>query len=141
MLEIQKDKDIYSMTSDPLGYCVIINIINFDGDEYEERNDSFNDVCLIKTAFEALNFSVITYFDLKYEDIFLNLNEIINKQECDNHDAIVLYIHSHGNEKGFITSNNKVIEFREIIDLFSDENCKKFTKKPKIIFFDCCRGG
>ena len=140
MLEIQKDKDIYSMTSDPLGCCVIINIINFDGDEYEERNDSFNDVCLIKTAFEALNFSVITYFDLKYEDIFFHLNELINRKECDHHDAFVLYIYSHGKNNGFITSDNKLIEFDDIIKFFSDKNCGKFSGKPKMIFFDCCRG-
>lgn len=140
MFEIKKSEDIYSMTSNPKGFCVILNIINFEGDKYEERNDSFNDVCLIKSAFEPLNFSVITYFDLKYKDIFLNLNELINREECDHHDAFVLYIHSHGKETGFITSDNKIIEFEDIIEVFSDKNCRKFIEKPKMVFFDCCRG-
>ena len=143
MYRIEKTKisEVYKMTSKPRGYCIIINIINFTGNKFEERNDSVDNVCMIKSAFENLHFSVITYYDLEYKDIFSYLNELTKKQECDNHDAFVLYIGSHGEEEGFIASNNKVISYNEIIDVFSDIKCKKFIKKPKLILFDCCRGG
>ena len=67
------------------------------------------------------------------------LKQVLNSEECNSHDCFVLYIHSHGKDSGFYTSNNNIIQFDQIIQLFSDENCKKFIGKPKLIFFDCGR--
>ena len=128
------------MSSEILGFCVIINIVNIDGNEKLKRNDSIESVNLIRKAFEHLNFEVIIFTDLEDEKIKSKLNQILNNEECNLHDSFVLYIHSHGKEEGFLTANNKVIKFHEIYDLFSNKNCKNLMGKPKLIFFDCCRG-
>lgn len=135
-----RDKDIYKMTSVPRGFCVIINTINFEGDEKKTRNDSIKGVDLICKAFEKLQFTVKIWIDLSDVDIKKKIKELYDRKECEGHDCFVLYVSSHGDNESFSTSNNKHITFDEIIRMFTDKKCKKFAKKPKIIFFDCCRG-
>ena len=52
------------MNSNPLEFCVIVNIINFDEDEQRERIDSVKSVLLIQETFEKLNFKVKIFHDL-----------------------------------------------------------------------------
>ena len=139
MAQNNAQNDVYKMESDPSGYCVIINIINFDGSRNDERNDSIKSVHLIDNIFQYLNFKVKIFTDLKDFEIKSKLNELLNNKECDSHDCFVLYIHSHGKEQGFYTSSNKVIKYDQVIQLFSNANCQKLIGKPKLIFFDCGR--
>ena len=136
-------EDVYKMTSIPLGYCVIINIINFDEDEDErkERTDSVKSVSLIEETFRKLNFKVKIFTDLSDDEMKQKLTDLMSRKECESHDCFVLYIHSHGEQNGFYMANNQVIEFDQVIEFFSNAKCKKFIDKPKILFFDCCRGG
>ena len=129
-------ENVYNTSSDPLDFCVIVNIVNIDGNEQLKRNDSIESVNLIRKAFEYLNFEVRIFTHLKDRKVKSKLNEILNNEECNLHDSFVLYIHSHGKEEGFVAANNKIIQFHEIYDLFSNENCKKLIGKPKLIFFD-----
>lgn len=133
--------DIYKMTSIPRGFCVIINMVNFNGNDEQGRSDSVKSVSLINQRFEELKFKVIIYQDSSDVQIKNLLKELINKEECNLHNCFVLYIHSHGKENGFITANNKIVQFDEITKMFSNKNCKNFINKPKIILFDCCRTG
>ena len=133
--------DVYKMTSNPLGYCVIVNIINFDGAEERERSDSVKSVLLIEETFQKLNFIVKIFHDLSDVQMREKLTDLMSRDECDQHDCFVFYIHSHGQQNGFLMANNQVVKFHEVIQLFSDAKCKKFIGKPKLIFFDCCREG
>ena len=135
-----KNFDVYKMTSNPSGFCVIINIVNFDGNTQLERVDSIKSVYLISETFNQLNFKLKIFHDLKDYEIKSKLNQLLNSEECESYDCFVLYIHSHGKEHGFITANNNVIEYHEIFDLFSNKNSQKLIGKPKLILFDCCRG-
>ena len=135
------DGDIYKMTSNPRGFCVIFNVLNFDGNDEMNRNDSLESVSLVQKTFQRLEFDVKIHQNLSDEQLKKRLRTFLDKEECKFHDCFVLYIHSHGLENGFITANNKIIGFNEIMKMFCNQNCKKFINKPKIIFFDCCRGG
>ena len=128
------------MTSNPLGFCVIINMVNFYGNKQLERSNSIDNVKLIEKTFKCLNFKVKIFNDLNDVEVKLTLNHLISSDECDSHDCFVLYIDSHGRKHGFLTSNNEIIEYHEIFNIFSNTNCKKFVGKPKIILIDCCRG-
>ena len=131
---------VYKMTSNPLGFCIIINIVNIDGHEELTRNDSIENVISIWETFEQLKFKVIIFQDLNDTEIFSKLNQLLNREECKSHDCFVLYIHSHGKENGFITTNNEIIEYHKIYELLLNSKCQKFIRKPKLLFFDCCRG-
>lgn len=131
--------DIYKMTSNPLGFCVIINMVNFDGKTELERSDSIESVYLISKTFEYLNLKMKLFQDLNDLQIKETLKQVLNSEQCNLHDCFVLYIHSHGKDNGFYTSNNNFIQFDKIIQLFSNANCQKFIGKPKLVFFDCGR--
>ena len=135
------DDDVYKMDSNPRGFCVIFNFLNFDNKECESRNDSIESVSKVRNTFEGLQFDVRIHQDFSNKQFFSKLNDLINSDDCKSHDSFILYIHSHGLKNGFLTSNNIIISYNEVIKMFSNRKCKNFTKKPKIILFDCCREG
>lgn len=135
------DDDIYKMSSDPLGFCIIINIINFHGNDAQGRTNSIKSVYLMNNSFRKLKFDVRIHHDLDDNQLKEMLKGYLNKEECNKHDSFVLYIHSHGMKDGFFTANNNLMEFEEIIKIFANSTCKNFINKPKLIFFDCCRTG
>ena len=134
----QKIEEIYKITN---GSCLIINIINFDGNKELKRKGSEDNVKLIKEAFEYHQFKVNDHCDLNDEQIIKLITEQVENENCKSFDAFVLYIHSHGISDSILCSNNKVIRFYQIIELFQDEICGNLLDKPKLIFFDCCRTG
>ena len=135
------------------GFCLIINIINFDGREDIKRNGSEENVKLIEEAFKCHRFEVVIKTDLNNDEMIEVINEQVTNTKCESLDAFVLYIHTHRIADHILCKNSygkdeenknivtNVIHFNKIIKLFSDKNCEKLLKKPKIIFFDCCRTG
>ena len=115
-------------------------MIDYQENKLPSRNSAREYVALIEDIFEQLNFRVEVYENYYYKNMKEEIM-IINSEECNDDDAIVLYIGTHGNEDGFYCSDNKLVKHQEIIDMFSNENCPKFANKPKLILFDCCRGG
>ena len=136
--QINNHKEIYKVTN---GFCLIINIINFDGNEELRRNGSEENVKLIKKAFEYHGFQVNDYCDLNDDQMINLINEQVNHEKCKSFDAFVLYIHSHGIQDTILCKNNNRIHFNQITQLFSDKKCQNLISKPKIIFLDCCRNG
>ena len=136
------------------GLCVVINIKYFVGYEKSTRIDSETSVHKIKEAFEFLNCKVKVHEELDYhftdEEVRNVINESIKSKEFNECDGFVLYIHTHGFENSFLTSNRQLILRNEIIDMFKTEHIMNlndnwakrdlFCKMAKIIFFDCCRG-
>ena len=139
------------------GFCIIINIKYFDGHQEYIRSDSEKNVKNINKTFELLNCKVKIYEEFKYrltdEKVRNVIIESIQSEEFIKCDGFVLYIHTHGFENSFLTSNCQLILRNEIIDMFKTENIlhlingtqwKKednsfYENMPKIIIFDCCR--
>ena len=136
--KIKFDNVIYKIIK---GFCLIINIIDFDGQEKLRRDGSEENVKLIREAFEYHGFEVENHCNLNDEQIIKLINEKVNNENSKSNDAFVLYIHTHGIADSILCSNNKMIKFYEIIGLFQDEICENLINKPKLIFFDCCRNG
>ena len=58
---------VYKMTSNPLGFCVIINIVNFDG------NDEIDD---LKEKMNLLELTIVAIKDAKtWQKVFVNHNK------------------------------------------------------------------
>ena len=137
------------------GFCVVINIKYFDGHEKWTRDKSENNVENIKQTFEFLNCNVNNYEEFDYHFTENQVRNVIIKsiksKEFNECGGFVLYIHTHGFENSFLTSNCELIVRNEIVDLFKTENIldlngsqwKKddsfYENMPKIIVFDCCR--
>ena len=149
-MENHLNENIYKIQK---GFCLIINIINFDGNEDAKRNGSEKNVELIKEAFEYHGFQVNDYCDLNNNQVLDLIDEQVNNKKCKSFDAFVLYINTHGIHDTILCKNSyeknekdeivitKTIHFHEIIELFKDENCEYLLDKPKLIIFDCCRNG
>lgn len=123
------------------GFCMIINIMNFDEREDLKRNGSEESVKLIKEAFEQTGFNVIDYVHLTDAQILNKIDQQINKDQCKPYDAFVLYIHSHGIQDTILCKNNQIIQFYQIIQIFKDDNSENWKNKPKMMVFDCCKDG
>ena len=149
-MEEQLNEDIYRIRN---GFCLIINIVNFDGREELRRDGSEENVKLIKEAFEYHGFKVNDHCNLNDDQVLDLIDKQVNDKECKLYGAFVLYIHTHGIADKILCTNSyeknekneyvlaKAIHFYEIIELFEDENCEHLLNKPKLIFFDCCRNG
>ena len=61
--------NIYKMTSIPRGFCVIFNMLNFDGNNQLDRSDSIQSVSLVQDTFKRLQFGVKIHQDLSYEQL------------------------------------------------------------------------
>ena len=136
--KIKFDDVIYKIIK---GFCLIINIIDFDDRENLKRDGSEENVKLVREAFEYHGFEVESHRNLNNKQIIKLINEKVNNENSKSYDAFVLYIHTHGIADSILCSNNELIKFYEIIGLFQDEICENFINKPKLIFFDCCRNG
>ena len=134
--------EYYKSYSYPRGFCIIINIVNYEIDNDDLRRDgSEESVNLISGIFKYYEFDVRIFTDLNDDKVLNTIEKFISDDECKDHDAFILYIFSHGVEDSILCSNNKLIHFSQIIELFKNQNCENLKDKLKFIFFDCCRKG
>ena len=70
----------------------------------------------------------------------MNLSALKGRIQTD-HPSIVLVFMSHGVREGILGVDRSVVTTEEIKDIFSGRNCPALIGKPKIMFFQACRGG
>ncbi|CAG2101910.1 unnamed protein product [Medioppia subpectinata] len=133
----------YAMESNPRGYCLIFNIIDFPEESiYEERVGSQSDAKRLYQVFQELHFKAKVFTNSYKKDIKLIVDKYSKKRQLLKHDCFVLIVLSHGKDGGvFVASDAKFIAYKDIIDKFNNKNCKNLINKPKLFFFSCCRGG
>lgn len=56
------------------------------------------------------------------------------------YDCFVLFICSHGGKDTFSTADDEKIAIQEVLTPFRVEHCPSLANKPKIFFFNSCRG-
>ncbi|UXI15095.1 Protein spitz [Sarcoptes scabiei] len=130
-------KDFYPINKK--GYCLIINNENFE--TITPRHGSSKDVeKLYDTFSECLDFRVDVHTDMKRKNLLELLKQVCSDESLSNFDMFVLIIMSHGFSSHIICSDEEYISYSEIMMKFSNQNCTFMANKPKIIFFNCCRG-
>ena len=132
-------RDEYEMKRKPRGFCFINN--NFDFEDGEKRIGSNLDVLKLEDTFEKLHFKPIIKQNLSKRELLFELESLAKKEELKDHEAIVISLNSHGCSKHYQCTDNKLVRFNEVLDIFSDDKCEHLRNKPKIILFNCCREG
>ena len=132
-------KNKYQMKRKPRGFCFINN--NFDFEDGCKRIGSDLDVQKLKDTFEELHFKPIIKQNLSKDELLFELKSLAKMKELEDHDAIVISLNSHGYSGYYLCADNEKVNFEEILDIFSDDNCEHLRSKPKLIFFNCCRIG
>lgn len=126
----------YNMGNKPRGNCLILTYDEFHQDKLAPRpGNAVDKENLIKT-FEELDFCVIHRTNLNKE----NSMKVIREMAGQKSDSFVLFVCSHGNEKSFFTSDNEEIALQEVISPFNADKSKGLLHKPKMFFFNSCRG-
>lgn len=135
---LQKD-NIYAIQNIPKGYVVIFNY-NFKGEKGCRIGAGF-DVKNMKDLWEGFGCSVVVKEDLPADEVWKIINKITESKKMLKYDFFVMFIMSHGNTKdSFITADKKFINVEDVLGKFDNKNAKHLIKKPKLFFFQMCRG-
>ncbi|XP_015749947.1 PREDICTED: uncharacterized protein LOC107329787 [Acropora digitifera] len=130
----------YEQKTECAGYCVIINNLQFQGNDEADRKGSEQDVEKLRNLFKLLRFEVIIERELERDQI----KGVAQEYGGKNHDkfvAFVLIVMSHGDEKDCIFGvDNDSISVRNLMKEFQAEKCPSLKGKPKILIIQACRG-
>ncbi|GJQ75906.1 cysteine-type endopeptidase [Trypoxylus dichotomus] len=124
------------------GKVLIINNINFSKDKF--RAGAQVDHKNITNLFKEMGFTVQDHQNKSKQNIEKIIKEYCNHSSLKYADINVTVIMSHGNgvdTNTYIeTIDNDVISTEWIVNEFSNTKCKYLANKPKLFFFQCCRG-
>ncbi|CAL1300493.1 unnamed protein product [Larinioides sclopetarius] len=147
LLQDKKDNEqpaYYKMDSEPfVGYCLIIMNQEFDIAEHD-REGCQDDADALKNLFEKLKYHVQIEWNKEKDQMISILKEFSKKSEFSNVDSCIVYILSHGNQFENLeyiegTDFGRVFK-KDICSMFNNKNCESLIGKPKIFFFQACRG-
>ena len=76
------------------------------------------------------------------DTLFFSQQKLIEKlkreKEEDQHDAFILVVLSYGGNGTVICTDDKEVPLRDIVNVFTDDNCPKLKGKPKLFFIQAC---
>ncbi|XP_065169946.1 caspase Dronc-like [Atheta coriaria] len=137
---------VYKTTAETRGVVKIINIPEVHGLEHRDGSDI--DVKNLQSLFEQMGFSVdihpVTETSHTKEGIETALKNFVDDERLIEADIAMLFIMSHGNRDNnrdfFYSANGEKVLYDDVKFYFSNSRCKSMQGKPKIIFFQVCRG-
>ena len=139
-LSEKSGENVYKMSNSPRGYCLIINNINFESEAFPKRNGSEIESQRLKQVFNELDFNVNEFNDIRAEEIVCQLKRFCKKDQR-NSDAFIVFVLSHGDQNGFYGTDGELVKYETVLKQYNNQNCPQLIGKPKIFFFNCCRGG
>lgn len=134
------EEEDYKMTSNPRGPCLIVNNIDFEAEMFPTRKGSDEDARRFDDIFRQLGFKVIMRRNQTADQMRKLFKDVAS--ECKpEHDALFVFILSHGSEHGIYGVDGfEVYLESEIISCFDNRNCKTMIGKPKVFVIQACRG-
>ena len=132
-------KLLYNMNHARRGIALVINIRAYNPNPFKlaERIWSEPDVKNLKTTLEYLEFDLRFYENLTANEIRDQIRKIADEDHMDS-DCFLCVVMSHGNDDKIMASNSEEISFEEIMKPIKD--CETLKNKPKLFFFQACRG-
>ncbi|XP_015283422.1 PREDICTED: caspase-9 [Gekko japonicus] len=138
---------VYALNSDPCGYCLIINNVNFSKESgLAARVGSDVDCERLERRFRLLRFEVVTRRDLTAQEITLELQSLVRR----NHGSLgccLVVILSHGCQTrhnqfpgGIFGTDGMPIAVEKIVSYFNGSHCPLLRGKPKLFFIQACGG-
>lgn len=125
---------IYPMVKSPRGFCFLVNNYFSIG--------TFKEMQRFRNIFYQLHFDVIMEKNLDAKEIVNRLIQLSQSQDLRDHNAFVFMIITHGNEnKEILGFDGEPIKIELLTELFNNEKCPLLQDKPRMFFFNCCRGG
>ncbi|XP_035731793.1 caspase-1-like [Vespa mandarinia] len=129
---------LYNMNYDNRGKCVIFNHAIFEIN-LDERKGTNIDAMRIKDVFTQLGFEVLKYDDLTYMEVKDMISTLSNEDHSKN-DCICIFVLTHGTSNDLLYSKDVAYSTSYIWKPFSADLCTSLAGKPKLFFFQACRG-
>ncbi len=127
--------DAYPMFKPQRGLALIINNKYYVGFQRREGTDKDRDG--LASLWRKLHFNVIIENDLSADGIKEKVQEFSN----DESQAMILCILAHGTKRDTIIGiDGKEIPIDTILEVFCANKCQGLIGKPKLFFFQACRG-
>ena len=121
----------YAINKGIRGVCCIINIY---------RNFSTYDVTDGQKVFENLSYKVVTFDNITAGTFVSSIKRIRSLIEELNSDSFVLIFSSHGDPENVMFADGRRMSRERIILEFLTPYCPCLAGKPKLFFFQNCRG-
>jgi hypothetical protein len=137
-IQSTKSGDVYNMTANPRGICLIIDNQVFSDQPF--RYGSKVDSERLSNVFFQLGFDVQIKRNQtvsEMEKLFLDLSK---NPDLKDHNALAVIILSHGKTDAIYGSDGNTIEIESVLENFNNINCLSMIDKPKMFFISACRG-
>ncbi|XP_058800569.1 caspase-1-like isoform X2 [Phymastichus coffea] len=137
-MTVHRDSEIYNMQHKNRGKCVIFNHENFTTG-YASRRGSTCDAQRIEETFQRLGFTVEICDDYELSAITNKINELSGEDHTDN-DCLCIFLLTHGMGYDMISAKDALYKSESIWKPFTADRCRTLAGKPKLFFFQACRG-
>ncbi|XP_052068645.1 caspase-6-like isoform X1 [Mytilus californianus] len=148
------DSIIYNFDKAERGIALLIHNKNFESEELGTRNGDELDRRHLKKIFKDLGFKILSFEDQKADKMLKIAADIAKEGVHEKSDCFVCVVSSHGNEEQtksdthqsslereqeIMGVDGKGIKTSDLVEIFSDDNCKGLRGKPKFFFIQACR--
>ncbi|XP_034973336.2 caspase-9 [Zootoca vivipara] len=138
---------VYVLRTDPCGYCLIINNVNFSSSSgLSSRAGSDVDCEKLENRFRSLRFEVLTRRDLKAQEIVAELQGLATRDHSSL-DCCLVVLLSHGCQAshiqfpgGIYGTDGRSIAVEKMVSYFNGTHCPSLRGKPKLFFIQACGG-
>lgn len=139
--EMKMPSNAYKMDTDPRGLVCVINYKNFANEPSMTRNGSEHDVTNLENLFTQMGYKVNCQSDLTEDETKAYLRSVRTSQDLKRVSCLVMFIMSHGiARQTFYTSDMRLMTTEWVTKLFYNKECPNLKGKPKLFFFNFCRG-
>lgn len=139
---IDAKDNVYEIKNKPKGYVLIIN--NNFKETKGYRVGAENDVKNMKELWLSLECAVNVQQDKSADEVRTILQKIAKSENTKKYDFFVVFIMSHGRltreGEAFKTADGKYLRVEEVLQIFDTKNSLNLIGKPKLFFFQFCRG-
>ncbi|XP_053201286.1 caspase-7-like isoform X2 [Panonychus citri] len=137
--KLKEGPDIYPCKSDPRGFCIIINNVDFE--VFDQRASAEEDGAFLASIFKQLGYQLNYFKNLSAGDIEAVFQKYSKMDSLKDHDALVCIIMSHGLKCDLIVgSDGLYVRLETLLSYFNNFNCPLLMNKPKLFFIQACRG-
>nr|ABY87390.3 caspase [Haliotis diversicolor]AEJ83921.1 cysteine aspartic acid-specific protease [Haliotis diversicolor] len=129
----------YKMDSEPRGLCYIFSNKTFEDKPKQTRIGTEKDRDALTEVWKKLHFEVESFDDFKAEGMETRIKELA-KMDHTVYDCVVVIFLTHGRDGAVEGSDNEWLDVSTITSYFMPSVCPSLASKPKLFFFQSCRG-
>ncbi|CAH8592920.1 unnamed protein product [Schistosoma turkestanicum] len=121
------------------GECILINQRDFHPSTNQSRRDGTDvDADRVERVFKSLNYKVTRILNIKKSALHQTLLEA-SQTDHSSYDSFIFVMLTHG-DNNVVYANDGEVLTSYILAFFRGDRCPSLIGKPKLFFFQACRG-